>query len=83
MCPHNLENLYAFTIDDGMQSCCHIYQISALVFYKCNNLMQQTKSFLNKDYSYITNGLFGCFIHLKQPHSNMHGHLSVIQKLDS
>jgi len=40
----NLQNLQGFTINDGMFSYYHHYQINVLVVYKCNYLMQQTKS---------------------------------------
>jgi hypothetical protein len=28
-------------------------------------------------------GLFGCLVHFKQPHSDMHGELDIIQKIDN
>jgi hypothetical protein len=40
-------------------------------------------NFSNKNLSYTTMELLICFIHLKQPHNNMHGDPCFIQKIDN
>ncbi len=44
--------------------------------------MQQTK-FVQQNLQLYNHGLSNCSIHLKQPHSNMHGHLSVTREIDN
>ncbi len=73
----NLENLQRFTTNDRMQSCRN-YQISAFVFNKGD----QTKLFQQKS-ELCNHGLPSCFIHFKDPHSDMHGDPSVTQKIDN
>jgi len=78
----NLQNLQGFTINDGMFSYYHHYQINVLVIYKCNYLLQQTKS-LQQRLELYSHGLPNYLIHFKQPHNNMHGHPCAIQKIDN
>jgi hypothetical protein len=54
----------------------------AFIFYKCKYLVQQIKLFQQISKFYI-NRLFDYLVHLEQVHSNMHGHLGFIHKIDN
>lgn len=79
----NFINLQIFKCSQSMMECKVIAIVVnlAFIFYKLKYLVQQIKLFQQISKLYI-NGLFNCLVHLEQLHSNMHGHLGFIHKID-
>lgn len=80
----NFINLQIFKCSQSMMECKVIAIVVnlAFIFYKLKYLVQQIQLFQQISKLYI-NGLFNCLVHLEQLHSNMHGHLGFIHKIDN
>ncbi len=57
-------------------------QINALIFYKSDHSMQQSK-LLQQILELCNHGLVTHLVHFKQPHNDKHGDPCVIQKFDN